>query len=312
MEKLFHRIEQVAFVVPDLEKATAIMTDELGIDPVIQVNFGQKKGDEDFNRQSASIQNVYLDGMFTDSYAIRLGICELQENMQIELIEPLEGESIFQQYLDEHGPGGQHLAVDNSCSFPEMIGRMGAAGNPLGQVAVVDGQEDCAFVKHPGFLGTALELHQRGPDWQPPSGMPPMIHADRTKRPAPLTDRILSIGIAAPEPERTQWLLEEKYGIGPWTVTEEGGLQKRLCKALNTDLEILTPLSETHPASRWLRQNGGPGIYRVTLNCLQDLEETAELFRADGRCVAYEDDLHTAVQIDYTDILGVYLRIQRN
>lgn len=312
MEKLFHQIEQVAFVVSDLEKAIAVVTDELGIDPVIQVNFGKKKGDEAFNKQAASIENVYLDGRYTGSYAIRLGVCDLKGGMQIELIEPLEGPSIFQQYLEEHGPGGQHLAVDNGCSYPEMIGRMGAAGNPLGQVAVVDGQEDCAFVKHTYTLGTALELHQRGPDWAPPSGLPPMVHADRTKRPAALTDTILGISIASTEPERVRQLLEERYGIGPWTAAEENGLRTWRCKALNTELEILTPLSEEHPAAAWLRQNKGPGIYRVTMNCLCNLEQAVELFRADGRTVTYEDALHTAAEIDYTEILGAYLRLRKD
>jgi len=312
MEGLFHKIEQVAFVVPDLKAAIKILTDELGIDPVIKVNFGHKEGDEVFNQNAASIEQVYLDGQYMGSYAIKLGVCDMKNGTQIELIEPLGNPSIFQQYLEEHGPGGQHIAVDNSCSFTEMIGRMGAAGNPLGQVALVDGQEDCAFVKHTYSLGTALELHQRGPDWAPPSGQPPMEHANRDKRPEPLTDTITSVCLATEDFDRMLELLEKKYGIGPWEKSEQDGLKLAVCDSLNMKLEIISPVCGSHPVAAWLKENGGPGIHHVGLNCLGDFEETMELLRADGRSIIYESEAHETALVDYTELLGAYLKFCRN
>lgn len=311
MEGLFHKIEQVAFVVSDLDEAVQALTNDLGLSPIIMVNFGHMEGDEQFNQNAAKIEQVHLDGKYIGSYAIRLGVCEMKDGMQIELIEPLGNPSIFRQYLEEHGPGAQHIAVDNSCSFTEMIGRMGAAGNPLGQVALVDGQEDCAFVKHTYSLGTALELHYRGPDWAPPSGQPPMRFADKEKRPFPLVDTIVSVGFAAKDTGRMQELLEQKYGIGPWEEEEEAGTKKISCTKLNTVLEIISHASPSHPAAKWLEKDGGPGICYIGLNCTGDFEATLRILKNEGRSVEYEDETHRAAFVDYTGLFGIYLKIYR-
>lgn len=313
MDGLFRNIEQVAFVVSNLDEAVRALTDELGLSPVIMVNFGYMEGDRLFNQNAASIEQVYLDGRYIGSYAVRLGVCEMKNGMQIELIEPLENPSIFRQYLEEHGPGAQHIAVDNSCSFAEMIGRMGAAGNPLGQIARVDAQEDCAFVKHTYSLGTALELHHRGPDWAPPSGQPPMRYADKEKRPFPLADTIVSVCFATKDMERMRGLLEQKYGIGPWEerAEDEAGLKKIVCRKLNTALEIVSPVKPSHPAAKWLEKNGGPGIYYIGLNCPGDFEETLKLLEDGGRSVEYEDETHKAAYADYRGLFGTYLKIIR-
>jgi hypothetical protein len=64
---------------------------------------------------------------------------------QIELIQPLEGPSIFHEWIDEHGYGLHHLAFDVT-SMGEAVAVMAAAGYPVIQSGAGHGLDgDGAF-----------------------------------------------------------------------------------------------------------------------------------------------------------------------
>ena len=140
MKPLFQTLLQVGYVVGDLDQALEIFTQQLGAGPFLNVKFGSVDGDTAFNDGALSIEDFRLDGKYLGSYGIRMGAMQFG-GIQLELIEPMENMSLFRQYLNQHGPGAQHLAMERTESFEMTLGRMAAGGYPIGSLAKVDRQE---------------------------------------------------------------------------------------------------------------------------------------------------------------------------
>ena len=92
-QNLFTTISQVGIVVRDIEKTMNEMTRLFGVTP-------DKKG----NIAPTSRRYHGNDGDFDALIALYD-----YANIQIELIEPLGGTSIWQEFLDKHGEGIHHI-----------------------------------------------------------------------------------------------------------------------------------------------------------------------------------------------------------
>jgi len=64
------------------------------------------------------------------SSALALGIAALEEVMEFELTEPVEGDNFNKTYMDEHGEGANHVAyiVDN---LDKEVAELKARGVPV-------------------------------------------------------------------------------------------------------------------------------------------------------------------------------------
>jgi len=63
--------------------------------------------------------------------------------MEFELIQPVEGRSIHQDFLDAHGEGVNHLGIETS-NYDEIVGMMNQAGfRPIQALEVFLPQYDC-------------------------------------------------------------------------------------------------------------------------------------------------------------------------
>jgi methylmalonyl-CoA/ethylmalonyl-CoA epimerase len=63
--------------------------------------------------------------------------------LEFELIQPVEGMSIHQDFLDAHGEGVNHLGIETS-DYDEIVGTMNRAGfRPLQALEVFLPQYDC-------------------------------------------------------------------------------------------------------------------------------------------------------------------------
>ena len=95
----FHYIaagcQQVAFVVEDLQAAERFFQDSIGVPRFCRF--------EDI----AVEDSVYRGSPGDFHYHLSLGFAG---DMQIELIQHLSGESIYKEFLDQHGTGVHHLA----------------------------------------------------------------------------------------------------------------------------------------------------------------------------------------------------------
>jgi len=92
------KFAQVAWVVPDIKASEKFFADVMGITRFIKLE---------------NLKSTELDGKYygkPDDYEFHLYLGYSGECM-IEMIQPVSGNSIFQEFLDEHPQGGiQHIA----------------------------------------------------------------------------------------------------------------------------------------------------------------------------------------------------------
>jgi hypothetical protein len=94
-KELFHTV-QVCIVVKDMQAAMQRFGSLMGIDA-----FAVYKVD------TAELPGVTYRGQPGD-YALQVAIAQVG-SWQLELLEPLRGESIYKEFMDKHGEGVQHL-----------------------------------------------------------------------------------------------------------------------------------------------------------------------------------------------------------
>ena len=145
---------QVALVVRDLKATMAEYVDRMGIGPWRVMHFGPPRMTE-----------MRLRGEPT-SFSMDIAIAFTGDTMW-ELIEPVDGPSIYKEFLDEHGEGLHHVLVRHEgLDFDAAVARFGQAGCPplmegrLGEIRF-------AYVETEGPLKTTIELMDRPRDASP-------------------------------------------------------------------------------------------------------------------------------------------------
>jgi methylmalonyl-CoA/ethylmalonyl-CoA epimerase len=114
-EPVFTETIQLAIVVRDLDAAMRTYVHDYGIGPwdVYEFNPG-------------NVMNMREDGQPVDR-SWRLAVAQLGQ-MQWELIEPLDGESIYARFLSEKGEGVHHVGVAVP-DFDETVAAQAKRGN---------------------------------------------------------------------------------------------------------------------------------------------------------------------------------------
>ena len=158
-------VQQVALVVYDIDAAIDEYSNRLGIGPWWVKVYAPPE-----------MTNMRLRGVET-SYSMKLALA-WTGSMMWELVQPLEGPSIYKEFLERHGEGLHHVLVDHEeDSFEEAIRAFGRRGFPPlmeGQM----GQARFAYFESEGALKTTVEIVHREsgfqrpePDyWCPPKG----------------------------------------------------------------------------------------------------------------------------------------------
>jgi catechol 2,3-dioxygenase-like lactoylglutathione lyase family enzyme len=116
------RFVQVAWVVRDIQAAEAFFKKVMGVPKFLQIH----------NLKASDTNGTYM-GQPAD-WVIHLSIAYAGET-QIELIQPVSGASVYQEWLDKHGEDGvQHVAywLDDS-EYDAAAAHLTAAGFPLVQ-----------------------------------------------------------------------------------------------------------------------------------------------------------------------------------
>jgi len=86
-----------------------------------------------------------------------------------ELIQPLSGRTIFQEFLDRHGEGIHHIAFDcNGIPFPARLAEFERRGFKLSQGGSWMGTNHFAFFDTEGDTTTCIETYAFPDDWTYP------------------------------------------------------------------------------------------------------------------------------------------------
>ena len=113
--KTFSQIMHIGIVVKDMDKAVARLT-SLGIGP--------------FKPRilPADAKELFRGKPFLPAKRVAIQIARIG-NMELELIQPLDGDSPHKEFLDEKGEGIQHLGffVDNLKSEVETLTQKGSS-----------------------------------------------------------------------------------------------------------------------------------------------------------------------------------------
>lgn len=97
-KQMFQTLVQIGVVVRDLDKVTAALSQVFGIGPFRTIDWPPA--------DRADIQRFYYGK--PGSFRARMAFTELGP-IELELIQPLEGESIWADFLEKHGEGIHHI-----------------------------------------------------------------------------------------------------------------------------------------------------------------------------------------------------------
>jgi methylmalonyl-CoA/ethylmalonyl-CoA epimerase len=137
------KVNQVGIVVRDMDKAIKNYWELFGI------SFPKVLVPEYFNR-------VYRGK--PENFRMKIGLAMVGE-LQIELVQPLEGETTYGEFLEKCGEGIHHLAF-NVNNLDERI----AAFQRLGVGVLMSGERvgaKFAYMDTEGFVGIIIELVQK-------------------------------------------------------------------------------------------------------------------------------------------------------
>ena len=155
-------IAQIALVVPDLDQAVARYWEQFGIGPW-----------HIYTYERPLLKEMTYHGAPAD-YAMRLALAHVGA-MRIELIEVGRGDTVYRDFVQQHGYGVHHLGV-----LVEDMTAAIAAGQAAGYEMVQDGRGfgrdgdgHFAYLDTVADLGVMIELIQRPAGRMPPESVYP-------------------------------------------------------------------------------------------------------------------------------------------
>ena len=151
-------ITQVGWVVENLEESVERFYHNTGIGPWHFYDYGpdlltrmRRNGEDTVFNMSTAVANAGL--------------------LRLEMIQPLYGDMVYQQYIDRHGFGGvQHfgIAVKDMASSLEIVRNLGINIAMEGEGYGLDGDGHFAYLDTAEMLGITIELMQRPKRRKPP------------------------------------------------------------------------------------------------------------------------------------------------
>ncbi len=143
-------IAQIAFVVKDLDKTVENFYHIFGIGPWSFYTY-----------KKPLLKEMNRNGEPTE-YSMRIALANIGP-MRIELIEQQEGDTVYQEFIDKHNYGIQHLGivVDDIEQALESAKEAGLGVTMDGSGFGLDGDGKYAYLDTEELIGTTLELISR-------------------------------------------------------------------------------------------------------------------------------------------------------
>ena len=159
-EPLFTETLQVSIVVRDLDAAMRTYVDEYGIGPWDVYEFNPSTV-SDMRHRGEPV-----------AWSWRLAIAQVGQ-VQWELVEPLDDESIYAQFLATNGPGVHHVGV-GVASYDDALAELGGRGRDVLLGGGYNGLT-FAYLSTNDELGVITEIFSGAPgaDQKPDRTYPP-------------------------------------------------------------------------------------------------------------------------------------------
>lgn len=321
-------VDQVCFVVRDLDSALNAMCKTLGVGPF-----------KCFTLDAPALFDTTLYGQ-PAPWSLRLAVA-MVGRMQWEVIQPVAGDTSHQRHLATRYEGLHHILVEYAHhSFEDAQAKLTQLGFPLAQTARVNFPMQIGgltlaapqalakslstpfgYTETHDALGTTLELARFPPGVSPPLairlGKPEWwVPEGSTQITSHLEngaiDRVVKLSFLSRDARKTidNWVA---FGVGPWIVAEIGpgdlgdttlsDFRARIgwCLLNDTLLEVIEPVHGDTPHARLLRASG-PGLHTlgVKSDTLSQPQLLAQL-RANGLPVLLEGVLHGGFEFAIVD-----------
>jgi hypothetical protein len=142
---MLREIVHVCVVVKDVEKTAKEYADKFGVGP-----WRIREVETPATRASVRGEAV--------GYRLKFGHARMGP-ISLELVETLEGRTIYQEFLEEHGEGLHHIGVPTPLPFDAELEKWGRLGiEPLQVNRMESPEEGWAYMDTQGLIGCILEI----------------------------------------------------------------------------------------------------------------------------------------------------------
>jgi methylmalonyl-CoA/ethylmalonyl-CoA epimerase len=142
---MLREVVHVCVVVRDVEKTAGAFAEKFGIGPwrIRVVHTPSSR---------ASVRGEPVD------YTLKFGHARVGP-VTLELVETVEGKTIYQEFLEEHGEGIHHIGVPTPVPFDAELEKWRGQGVEALQVnRMEDPEEGWAYMDTHGLVGCILEI----------------------------------------------------------------------------------------------------------------------------------------------------------
>jgi len=143
---VFEKVMQVSIVVDDIYAYIKRYNDDYGIGPWIIMHFSKE-----------NTRNMIIKGEPKD-FEIKLALCDAL-NIQLELIQPMDDNGTYAEFLKTHGPGIHHMCMAPAEGYKrirEILSERGYSETLIGGLDA--GDMEFAYVDITDDLGFIVEL----------------------------------------------------------------------------------------------------------------------------------------------------------
>jgi catechol 2,3-dioxygenase-like lactoylglutathione lyase family enzyme len=143
-------LAQIAIIVPDLDRAVKSYWDRFGVGPWHFYTYGKPL-----------VKRMTRHGRPAE-YRMRVALANVG-GMRIELIQPLEGDTVYAEFVKKHGYGVHHIGVLTD-SMRRSLDDAQRAGLRMTQDGAGFGPDDdghFAYLDTEDLIGTTIELIER-------------------------------------------------------------------------------------------------------------------------------------------------------
>ena len=222
--------------------------------------------------------------------------------IEIELFETLEGDSIYQDWINKHGEGLNHLKL-----FPDDLKKTKQILTQKGYPTILSGSIKpnywfAYFEIPPLHCIWEMSTRDRRNNPNPPQGARIYPSDSRAKSPAEITvSNIKQVGICVKDVMLTAKNYWEILGIGPWEVFELDttvitnrtyygkqipGIEKEArTRVGNVDLVLVQSVKGKSIYQDWMDKHG-ECLHHLTFYC-DDLKSTSQILKKHG-CVSMQ------------------------
>jgi len=279
------RIQQVCIVCNDLRRTIESYWNILGIGPWAVFEFGQPQ-----------VPDLKYHGK--PAWGKYLGAVAQVGPLELEIFETIEGASVYQDWINEHGEGLHHLKFLVEDLDIDRVEREMAA---MGFATIMSGHFGPDLKGQFAYFDTRVPLKAIWETSNRTGGTPPgaTIYPEDPEAKSPAKVKVTGIkqvGICVKDVVRTAENYWNILGIGPWEIRDWGTHalydrtyhgrpawgRERLAHAYigDLELELVQPVEGDSVYQDWIDEHG-EGIHHLKFLC-EDIDETSRLLTEQG------------------------------